>query len=105
MRDLELPLRYEIFCVTWCTNGVAFGNVLAGAERLSGSSAVKIIATSSISFKITKTFNILFHSISEIFKFREPDRGKTTKKDHVEISSLFCEYDGVINVAVHELLF
>lgn len=79
---------------------MAFGNVLAGSEGLSGSSAVKIIAASSVSFKITKTSNTLFHSIFAVFKFREPDRGKR-KKDYVGISPLFFEYDRVINVAVH----
>lgn len=72
--------------------------------ELLDSSAVKIIATSSISFKITKTSNTLFHSIFGLFRFRDPDRGKR-KQDCVGISPFFCDYDRVINVVVHDLLF
>lgn len=69
---------------------MAFGSVIAEAERFSGSSAVKIIATSSISFKITKTSNTLFHSIFGVFKFREPDGGKKLKKTMWEFPLSFA---------------
>lgn len=67
---------------------VAFGNALAGAERFSGNSAVKIIATSTISFKITKTSITLFHSIFGAFKFREPN-GKKEKETMWEFPPSF----------------
>lgn len=46
----------------------------------------------------------LFHSFLGVFKFRESDRGKR-REGHVGISPLFREYDSVINVAMHDLLF
>lgn len=58
---------------------VAFGTVLAGTERLSGSSAVKIIATSSISLRLPKyltLYSIPFLEYSSL----ESLRGEKEKK-------------------------